>query len=56
VICGKTFGKELLERARNTREVDGFCSTDYLLTIFGSSCQRVRNTIYVGESNENLKY
>jgi hypothetical protein len=43
LICGKTFGKRQLERARNTREVDGLSSTECLLTIYGSSYQRVRN-------------
>lgn len=43
MICGKTFGKRLLERARNTREVDGLGSTEWLLTTFGRSYQRLRN-------------
>jgi hypothetical protein len=46
MICGKTFGKRQLERTRNTREVDGLGSTECLLTIFDSSCQRVRNIIW----------
>jgi len=46
MICGKTFGKRLLEKTRNTREVDKLVSTECMLTIFGSSCQRVRNIIW----------